>query len=106
MKVVPNQVMEYCEQIRSDLTKMHNDLIEAGYPQEKCNKVLDMIEEKIKKVKEYMNGTIDIGGIVAYNVKPKDIVKIEYNDGTICYCFEVKEGRKKSKYYYCGSYVY
>ena len=106
MKITHNQVDAYCEQIKQDLTEIYNDLKEANCPHEQYNRILKQIEEKTLKVKEYMNSVIDIGGIIQCLVKPKDIVKIEYDNGVTCYCFEVKEGRKKPKYYHCGNYIY
>ena len=108
MKIIPNQADVYCEQIKQDLMKIHDDLItmDNEYPHDKFDKIINQIEIKISKVKECINGFIDIGGIVENLVKPNDIVKIEYDNGTSCYCFEVKIGRRKPKYYYCGNFIH
>lgn len=67
-------------------------------------KTQQRIEKKQNNIDKRMLNGIDIGGIIAYIVKPFDIVKIEYDNGTSCFCFAVKEGRK-TKYYYAENHI-
>jgi len=102
-KVISNQIDTFKNYIYEEEMNIVNLLPEDKQLEAK-EKILVRINRKQNMIDKRMLEGVDVGGIMAYIVKPFDIVKLEYDNGTSCFCFAVKEGRK-TKYYYAENHI-
>lgn len=103
-KVVVGQIEQAKENIHKEITETVN-LFPELQTKEVMQKIKEEVQNKQNAIDKCMTEGIDIGDLINYVVIPFDVVKIEYDDNTSCFCFAVKDGRKKVNYYYIGRYI-